>query len=329
MTLYYILPSVIMQSRIAEIIDNRAHPFNTQEGLTMILRILFFCFFIFFSCRNIFAEEIHLKNGDRISGSIIEETDHKVIIETEAMGQIAIEKDFIKYEEEKQIDTAEQGDAPHWQRKASIGYSQTSGNTEASQGSVELSFNRKTGDDEWTGQFKAYLSTSNEKMDAKKFYGMGRYAYSFSRDLKWYNFYKLEADQDHFANIDYRFIPSTGIGYWFSDEEDWKFMAEGALGFEHTNYRDATDSDNEAILIPRGFLEKKLIGSLKFSEDITLYPSISEGGDYRLHSETALINPINDKTSWKVSFIDDYNSSPSGTTKKNDFRLISSIDYVF
>ena len=140
----------------------------------MILRILFFCFFIIFSCGRISAEEIHLKNGDRISGTIIEETDHKVIIETEAMGQISVEKDFIKYEEKKQIDKVKKGDSLLWQRKASIGYSQTSGNTEASQGSVELSVNRKTGDDEWTGRLNAYISTSDKKMDAKKFYGMGK-----------------------------------------------------------------------------------------------------------------------------------------------------------
>jgi len=295
----------------------------------MRLGIIFFCFFIFINLGNVFAEEIYLKNGDRISGKIINETDLMVVIETEAMGQIFIEKDFIKYKEKKQINEAKKRKPLLWQRKASVGYSQTSGNTEASQGSVELSINRKTGDDEWTGQLKAYISTSNEKMDAKKFYGMGRYAFSYSEDLKWYNFYKVEADQDHFANIDYRLIPSTGIGYWFSDEENWKLMTEGAIGFEHTNYRDETDSDNEVILIPRGFLEIKLIGNLKFSEDIILYPSLSEGGEYRLHSETALINPINEKVSWRVSFIDDFNSNPSGNTKKNDFRLISSVDYAF
>lgn len=106
-------------------------------------------------------------------------------------------------------------------------------------------------------------------------------------------------------------------------------MIEGAIGYELTNYYDATKSDHEIILIPRGFLEMKLTGNLKIVEDIILYPSLSEGGEYRLHSEIAVVNPINDKTSWKVSFIDDFNSSPSGNTKKNDFRLISSIDYVF
>jgi len=295
----------------------------------MILKILFFIFFIFFSFGDIFAEEIHFKNGDKISGKIIKETDNKLIIETKAMGIISIEKDFIKQEEKKQMNKVKGENKSQWQRKASLGYSQTGGNTEASQGSVEVSINRKTDDDEWMGQLKAYLSTSNKKMDAKKFYGMARYAYSYGNDLKWYNFYKIEADQDRFANIDYRLIPSTGIGYWFSDEEDWKLMTEGAIGFEHTNYRDLTDSDNEVVLIPRGYLERILIGNLKISQDIILYPSLSDRGKYRLHSETALINPINDMISWKVSFIDDFNSSPSGTTKKNDFRLISSVDYEF
>jgi len=295
----------------------------------MLCRFIFFTFFIFISIGNVYAEEIYLKNGDRISGKIIEETETATIIETQAMGKISIDNHFIQIEEEvKELSDKEESDV-QWQRKISIGYSQTSGNTEASQGSSEFSFNRKTGKDEWTGALKTFISTSNEKMDAKKFYGMGRYAHSYGDDLKWYNFYKFESEQNQFANIDYRLIPSTGIGYWFSDDKDWKLMAEGAIGFEHTNYRDRSKSDNEVILIPRGFLEKKLLGNLRFSEDITLYPSLSEGGKYRLHSETILINPITDQVSWKVSFIDDYNSNPSGNTKKNDFSLISSLGYSF
>jgi len=295
----------------------------------MLFRFIFFTFFIFISMEGIYAEEIYLKNGDRISGKIIEETATTMIIETQAMGKIFIDTDFVKKEENAKVEIVQEESDIQWQRKITVGYSQTSGNTQASQGSSELSVSRKTKKDEWTGTLKAFISTSNEKMDAKKFYGMGRYAFSFRDELKWYNFYKFESEQDHFANIGYRFIPSAGIGYWLSDDEDWKLMTEGAVGFEHTNYRDGTKSDNGAILIPRGFLEKKLLGNLRFSEDITLYPSLSEGGEYRLHSETIFINPITDQVAWKVSFIDDYNSKPSGNTKKNDFRLISSLDYSF
>ena len=67
-------------------------------------------------------------------------------------------------------------------------------------------------------------------MDTQNWYGMLRYAFSFW-ERRWYNFYRLEADHDRFANIDYRIVPSCGIGYWFSDKEDYKAMAELAAQY--------------------------------------------------------------------------------------------------
>ncbi len=102
---------------------------------------------------------------------------------------------------------------------------------------------------------------------------MARYAYSFGGDLKWYNFYKLEADEDYFADIDYRLTPSTGVGYWFSDTDDLKAMAEMGLGYQYTNYRIEVKSTGEPVLVPRIFIDKRLIAKLHLSEDLTAYPS--------------------------------------------------------
>jgi len=279
----------------------------------------------------VYADEIYLKNGDRISGKIIEEQGDSVAIDTEAVGSITINKRFVDRivvsEEIKKASVREEKDKL-WHRKISVGYNKSSGNTQNNQVSTHLYANRKTGHDEFTMKGEVYYSSTNKKMDSQKWYGMGRYAFSFW-DRKWYNFYKLETDHDRFANIDYRAIPSIGTGYWFSDEPDWKAMVELAIGFEHTNFRDAFKSSNEAVLVPRGFFKKKFIKGLSLLQDIFLYPSLEAHGKYRLHSETALINPINDHMSWKISFIDEFNSDPTGSAKKNDYRLISSLDYVF
>lgn len=79
------------------------------------------------------AEEIYLNNGDRISGQIIQETENTMIIETQAMGTISIDKNFVMKEEAPKNKILEEKSI-QWQRKASVGYSQTGGNTEASQG---------------------------------------------------------------------------------------------------------------------------------------------------------------------------------------------------
>jgi len=219
-------------------------------------------------------------------------------------------------------------EAKLWSGDISLGYNKASGNTENSQLSVSGYANRKTDDNEFTSKGNAYYSSSEREMDTQKWYGMARYAFSFW-GRKWYNFYRLEADHDKFADIDYRLIPSAGLGYWFSDTPDWKFMVEVGGGFEHTNFKGATEDSNEAVLIPRVFLEKKLFDRSRISEEVFFYPSVSETGEYRIHSETKFTNPINDNMALEIGLIDDYDSDPPGDTKRNDVRLISSVKYTF
>ena len=49
------------------------------------------CILILITCPNIFADQIFLKNGDRLTGKIIKKTDEKILIQTESMGEIMID----------------------------------------------------------------------------------------------------------------------------------------------------------------------------------------------------------------------------------------------
>ena len=282
-----------------------------------------------FLCAALYADQIILKNSDKISGKIVQEYDTVVVIETKAMGDIGIKREFIdEIIIGRENITVEEKKPKLWQKEISAGYNKSSGNTQNAQFSLSAYFNRKTEENEFTIKADNYYSSSNSKMDAQKWHGMVRYAYSFWK-RNWYHFYKLEGDHDRFANIDYRIIPSSGIGYWFSDTLDWKLMIEGAFGLEHTSYRDDTDESDEPIFVGRLFFDKKLIGESKLTQDVSLYPSLSEFQEYRIHSETAFINPINDKLSLKLSLTFDYDSEPPKNTKKVDTRFTSALQYSF
>lgn len=294
-------------------------------------------FFIFQTY--VYAEEIHLKNGDTVSGEIIEQSDENISLKTDAMGTILIKRDFVDYVGSVDIEVSgestpvdkealAQAEETLWQREIAFGYNKSSGNTQNNQLSLRFNANRKTDHDEFIIKADSFYSSSNEKMDTQKWYGMLRYAFSFYEN-KWYNFYKIEGNHDRFANIDYRIVPSTGIGYWFSDEPDFKAMVEAGVGLEHTTFRDGIMNTNEAVLIPRAFFEKKLFVDSRISQDIILYPSLEEMREFRLHSETSLVNPISDKLSLQLSLITDYDSAPPKDTKKRDTRLISSLTYAF
>ncbi|MCQ9206059.1 MAG: DUF481 domain-containing protein [Omnitrophica bacterium] len=276
-----------------------------------------------------YSEEIHLKNGDTVSGEIIEQSDENISLKTEAMGTIIIKKDFVEYIGSAKKETLAQVEEKLWQREVSLGYNASSGNTQNNQFSLKFSANRKIDQvSEFTLKGDIYYSSSNGRMDAQKWQGTARYAFSFW-ESKWYNFYKIESDHDRFADINYRIVPSAGVGYWFSDQPDWKAMVELGMGLEYTNFKSDTKDNSAAILIPRAFFEKKLFADSRISQDIILYNSLEAIGEYRLHSETSLVNPINDKLSLRLSLIADYNSAPPEDTKKRDVRFISALTYTF
>jgi putative salt-induced outer membrane protein len=215
-----------------------------------------------------------------------------------------------------------------WNGGVSSGYSQSSGNTRKASFLAEAKAHRKTDKDEINLKSTVQYSSSEKRMDTQKWYNLARYGRSL-KNRAWYYFTKIEADHDYFANINYRIIPSAGLGYWFSDTDEYKLLAEMGAGYQHTNYRDSAKDDNEPILTPRGYFEKQILGKSRLSQELVLYPSLEDTGEYRLRAETAWITPINDKFSLKLSFIDDYDSDPAAGKKKNDTTLATSLSYAF
>ncbi|MFC1594283.1 YdiY family protein [Candidatus Omnitrophota bacterium] len=276
------------------------------------------------------AAVVYMKNSDKITGTITEDNDNSIVVETEGMGSVVITKEHV---DRIETDAAEaevvvEEPADEWERNVSLGYSKSSGNTQNSEVATKLSLHRKTDEDEFHFQGDTYYSSTNKRMDAQQWNLMSRYALSFE-DKSWFNFYKIEVNHDRFANIDYRIVPSIGIGYWFEDTDDFKLMTELGAGAQYTNYRDSTKDDIEPILIPRAYIEKRIIDDARISEDLTLYPSLEDTGKYRLRSETVFTNPISDELSLQLSWVNDYDSDPSSGTKKHDMRFISALTYSF
>ena len=277
------------------------------------------------------ADEIYLENGDRYSGEITEVTDSQITLKTERVGEIQVERKYVqRVEPAEKVEQMKKAKAPPklWAVEVAAGYSLSKGNTKASQLDGRFKANRKTEDNELTFKADGTYASQDKKMSTQKYSGMARYAYSFGPEKAWYHFFKGEGEHDRFADIDYRFIPSTGVGYWFSDKPDWKLLTELGAGIEHTRFRSTGDTKTEPVAIPRAFVERK-VGKFKFSEDLTSYFYLRDAGEYRLKSESIAEYPFSAKTSGRLSLIDEYSSDPAEGVKKNDMRLVSALVYSF
>jgi putative salt-induced outer membrane protein YdiY len=288
------------------------------------------------------ADEVYLENGDRITGTIEQEDKDAITIQTESMGIVRIERPAVlkvvavkeevsddKSPSDKKIgapDADDQKSPAVWKREVSVGFSRTTGNTREDDFAGRFFASRTDKHvDEWTFKGDLFYSSQKRKMDKQKWYLMARYAYSFGRDKKWYNFYRLETDHDRFADIDYRFVPAGGFGYWFFDTDKTKLMAEVGAGIERTHFKSNTKNTSDWVLIPRAWLEKKIFENITVSQGISYYPAFEDFNHYRLRSETALDIKTNNHIKIRFSIFDDYNSNPSEDTKKNDMRAITSL----
>ena len=292
-----------------------------------------------FNCKYVSSDEVYLKNNDKITGKITEESAKSIVLETDTMGTVKIKRDSIarivkgiaEPISEEVITATKEKEVTElkksiWKKDVALGYGASRGNTENNNFhlSALLSKSRKH-IDEITFKATIDYSSANKKMDTQKWYCLGRYAFSFGRTKKWYNFYRIEGDHDKFADIDYRLVPAGGVGYWFSDADIWKFLLECGLGYEYTVYNNETDTRKKIVLVPRLFIERKIFWNFTVSENLAFYNPVDNLGKYRLRSETKLTNPINNNWAIEFSIVDDYNTEPAGDAKKNDLSVFASL----
>lgn len=308
------------------------------------------CLSFFFASGGVRAEEVYLRNGDKVSGDLVRADDQVHIVKTEAMGEVTIRNSAIDriVAGAKDMPLPPQASntglppASHparakrfrlWDGEVSGGFDRRNGNTHTMEVNGQVKIHRKLDLPDRKNEFNlegnTHYAEQAREMNAQKHHGMARYAFSFGPGLRWYDFYRFEADHDRFANIDYRLTPSTGIGYWLAERTRFKTFAELGIGVEHTNYHDRKASETEGILIPRIYVEKILFRELKVYEDFTAYPSFTNAGHYRLRSESALENPISERLALRFIVLDEYNSSPGGGANKNDLRLTSALVYKY
>jgi putative salt-induced outer membrane protein YdiY len=273
--------------------------------------------------------KVYLKNRDRLSGELVEEDKERIVLDHEIFGRLEISRESIDRISAIKPAAADTKEKKIWTREISAGYILTRGNTNRGSVSGDLKFNRKTKNSEFTLKTNGYYAASDKKMDAQRYSGMLRYARSFGRSRRWHNFYKFEGDHDRFANIDYRLIHSLGSGFWFSDTSEWKAKAELGMGYEHVVYRNDRKDKNETLLIPGIFLEKSLFCRSRVSQECSFFLPFDEFEEYRIYSESSLINPLNECLSLKFSLINEYDAAAAEGVKKHDLRFISVLKYDF
>ena len=181
------------------------------------------------------ADVVQLKNGDVLTGQVLSESEAAVVLQHEAAGQVTLNKAFVASVQRAMAaaapmlaTTSAPAPAPlrsrpawltrqAWKGELSTGYNLTRGNTETEELMGGAKADAKTDAYEINLRTNALYGAQDKRTNAQRYGGSARYAWNFGARHAWYNSYKAEAEHDRFANIEWRALPSVGLGYWFVD----------------------------------------------------------------------------------------------------------------
>jgi len=214
---------------------------------------------------------------------------------------------------------------PKWESSASLGFTLTSGNTDSVLLTAQALTQKKWDQNELRfGADGAYGETEDVK-SADSVRGYGQYNRLFSE--RWFGYIRGEALHDAISDIDYRFMVSPGIGYYFIKTERTFLSAEAGPGFVYE--KQGGDSTGYVTLRVAERFEHKFNDRVKIWQSLEFLPQVDDFNNYLLNAEIGVESKMTDHLSLKVYAVDNYDNEPAPGRKENDIKLVSAVGYTF
>jgi putative salt-induced outer membrane protein len=133
-------------------------------------------------------------------------------------------------------------------------------------------------------------------------------------------------------NLDLRQVYGGGVGYHVIKSERTTFDVFGGLSYERDAFGEyillgppivlvpASQTNSMAAVIGEEF-DTKLGKRSTFAERFTVYPNLTQTGDFRSQFDASLVTQFKAWLSWQITFSDSYINYPPPGLKANDLLL--------
>ena len=324
------------------------------------LLTLFLCFLL---SAPALADQVLLKNGDRVSGKVIEQREGSVVIETEYAGAVKIaashiEKVTLNEAEKAEADKAVEkptpaekpqavktaaSDAPKkrlfggdmyglthgWSGNANVGFSYTGGNSQNTTMTTSLRAVKTGGVDNLTVYVRS-LWNSNRKLSVNNttsnaYWGGARYDRNFDGDLFGFGSFDFESDRP--KNLNFRSVVGGGVGQHTikNDRTELDVLTGGA--WNHT-WQTGRNSDSPEALVG-STLRHKFTDKLKLQNSFTFFQNVTDSHEFRYILDTTLSVDLTKKVGWFVTVGNRFNNDPVGSNDKNDFLFTTGMRFSY
>jgi len=309
--------------------------------------------------QSIFAGEITLKNGDRISGKIVDETEDTVVVETAYAGKVTIARThIIKVVSDAATSTAAKSDvqptsvtqatAPPpavprlqrrsnrlqhivsgWDGNANIGFSYTSGNANNITMTTGLRAVKASPDGGMTVYFRSLWNSSHRSpatiTTQNAFWGGARYDRNLTK--KMFGFLSYDFERDKPKRLSFRSVAGGGLGHRTIRNDRTQLEVLAGMAWNRT-WQAGGDSDTPEGLVGLNF-KQKLNSRMRLQNAFTYFQNVTDRHEYRILFDTSLTTDLTPKIGVYVAVGNRFNNDPLGNAAKNDFLLTTGLKWNF
>ena len=327
----------------------------------VLLPVILFSFYI-----RVAASEVMLKNGDRLSGKIVEESGESVVIETEYAGKIMIDRRHIEKIADHEI-LAGKGPAPveppstksaapdkktalsaapvkaparlfnggirglaeGWEGNANVGFSFTSGNSNNSTMTTGIRAVKSGGRDNLTVYARSLWNSNrgSGKMVTTQNAFWGGARYDRSLDRRLFGYVSYDFERDRPKGLNLRSVAGGGIGRHVLKNEITEL--DLLLGGAWNRTWQTGENTDTPEAVAGLSLKHRFHEKLRFQNSLTFYQNVTDRNEYRVIMDTTFSADITKRVGVFITIGDRFNNDPLRPARRNDFLFTTGMKWNF
>ena len=274
-----------------------------------------------------YSDQISLKNGDTLHGSLISKTDTYISWQSDNFGVLNIPIDqvvLIDQPNKKPATPANIIEKEVFKGTVGLSGAYLSGNEQRDDLELDIDLTFEQGDATHKAKVN-YETLGQDNTTTTKDFGVA-YGVDWLINDSWYWGNKFFLGADDKRQIDQSMSVGTNMGYQFWKNETGSLSSEiGLTWIKDELFNSITD--DRLTWAWSGDYEKILIRNISLAYSHQMYVSIKDSDNAQIDADISLIIPVNNKLDTKISWDWSFDNQPQDGNEKVDRKLRFGINY--
>ncbi|MCX8157857.1 MAG: DUF481 domain-containing protein [Verrucomicrobiae bacterium] len=288
---------------------------------------------------------MQLKNGDRLSGVVVEETPQRLVLSNAWNPAIAVEVAAIVQRQTPANEAAPAGTLPvtaalpatnqssvqpkkpsPWRGDLQVGVDLRRGERDSALYHSRLKLGYVQGRFRSLADLHYAYGKTDGTLNANRVEGSLKTDFDLSKRIFVYNY--LDALFDEVRKIDLRYQVGPGLGYHLLMQTNLVLDLEAGGSYENERRNDGSRRDNFSVRLAQT-LQWQIAEQLRLEESVDFYPRFSPLDDFRVRAELSLRYFFYKRLSLNLSVLDIYDRTPAAGVSRNDLQLRTTLGVTF